>query len=458
MGANTIAIHKGASTVIDGAALQPAQSAVVQLAETGQRDHASKMTADTDTDAGEITVTGSRLTRARGSGAQEVGVYTREQIERSGRGTVSDFLNTLSAVSVASSGSASQSFSGITTVQLRGLPIGTTLVLINGRRVEQSGSSMQAGGAPLFDLNNIPVSLVERIEVVSQGGSAIYGSDAIAGVVNIILRSDFDGFEANARYGSADDTNESSADVALGKRWSRGAVSLVGNFMERNPYRGVDRALTANADYRRFGATDLNVYTCERANLFFPSGFSFNGQPPVQYAAVPIGLSGTPTAASFASTAGTLNRCSPYGYSNLIPATERKGVMAAGNYQLFSSVELFLEQIYSKTFQSHRLGQVTLAGTPVSQTYTVPASNPFNPFGVTVGISGMLTGLNRRADLDTEFVRSLVGAKGALNKDWNWELTAGVSQDKSRSTNVDLVGIPSAIPTALNSTGVSRQG
>ena len=160
----------------------------------------------------EVIVTGSRIPVAANQGAQEVHVYTKEAIEQSGQTTVADFLNTLPSVSIATTEfAAPQGVGGATTVQLRGLNVGTTLVLLNGRRVEQGG----AAGGYFFDLNTIPSVAVERIEIVADGSSAIYGSDAIAGVVNIILKKDFDGFEASAKYGGATGIDEWTGSAAL---------------------------------------------------------------------------------------------------------------------------------------------------------------------------------------------------------------------------------------------------
>ncbi|MDB6088404.1 MAG: TonB-dependent receptor, partial [Gammaproteobacteria bacterium] len=132
----------------------------------------------------EVVVTGSRIPRTTQEGAQEVKIYAKEQIEQSGQTTVSDFLNTLPDVSVAVGEQGLRTQSGGTTVQLHGLPVGTTLVLINGRRVESSAVQVFTG--PIVDLNLLPLSAVERIEVLPEGASAIYGSDAIAGVVNVV--------------------------------------------------------------------------------------------------------------------------------------------------------------------------------------------------------------------------------------------------------------------------------
>jgi len=180
----------------------------------------------------EVVVTGSRIPVRANEGAQEVKIYTSQQIEQSGQTTVADFLSTLPEVSTTASDGGFRTFEGASSVQLHGLPQGTTLVLINGRRAETAGIT-QGAGVDHFDLNSVPVSAIERIEVLPAGSSAIYGSDAIAGVVNLILKRNFDGFEANAKYGQASDTDEKLANVAMGKQWDRLSLSFIGSFMTR---------------------------------------------------------------------------------------------------------------------------------------------------------------------------------------------------------------------------------
>jgi len=133
----------------------------------------------------EVIVTGSRIPTTAKEGPQPVRVYTREQIDQSGQVTLADFLNTLPDVPRASPESSfGNNFAGRTTVNIHGLPQGTSLLLINGRRLETSGGG-GAGGA-YFDLGNIPLAAIERIDMMPVGASAIYGSDALAGAVNII--------------------------------------------------------------------------------------------------------------------------------------------------------------------------------------------------------------------------------------------------------------------------------
>ena len=167
-----------------------------------------------------VVVVGSRIPQVAKVGAQEVRTYTKARIDQSGQGTVADFLSTLPEVSTSSIDLSVGSYADETTVQLHGLPVGTTLVLLNGRRVEINNYGF-------FDLNNIPIAAVERIEVLPVGSSAIYGADSLAGAVNIVLKKDFTGLEANVRYGGASGTDEIDANIAGGYSWDRGSFSVI---------------------------------------------------------------------------------------------------------------------------------------------------------------------------------------------------------------------------------------
>jgi iron complex outermembrane recepter protein len=208
-----------------------------------------------------IEVTGSRIKRADVEGALPVTVIDRQQIEMSGDTSVADFLRNTTFNSFGSfrpqSGSSAQSFAGIS---LRGLGTGRTLILIDGRRAPIAPN---VGSAQ--DLNSIPLAAVERIEILSDGASAIYGTDAIGGVVNIITRKDFTGAEytggfsrpkreggeeeqGSIIFGTASDRGHMMAGVSYNKRgivfqrdreWSRGGASVFSNnFLVANPAPG----------------------------------------------------------------------------------------------------------------------------------------------------------------------------------------------------------------------------
>jgi iron complex outermembrane receptor protein len=399
----------------------------------------------------EVIVTGSRLPRTAEEGPQEVQIYSKVQIEQSGRTNVSDFLNTLPSVSISVGENGFQTAGGATTVQLRGLPFGTTLVLINGRRVETSGSQSQFD---FFDLNNIPLAAVDRIEVVADGSSAVYGSDAIAGTVNIILKQNFDGLETNAKYGGASGMDETDASLAFGKRWDAGSFSIVGSYQNRTELNTTQRSITSSNNYTAFGGPDNNFPTCNPGNVYSVNGLPLPGAPAGSNATF-AGVSSNsqskrPTFADF--NYGTLNECPLLSGVSLIPATNRAGFFAQGNYHVTPSVELFTELMYSHTHEYSYSVYQSLFGEPGFQSYTVSAGNPFNPFGETVGVSYLFTSVSRQSQfLDTDFVRPLVGARGEIFGRWHWEVSTWESIDFTNAPGSNTAANSAAIQTALNS-------
>ncbi|MEX0900597.1 MAG: TonB-dependent receptor [Gammaproteobacteria bacterium] len=188
--------------------------------------------ADDEDLTGRVEVTGSRIKRADIEGALPVTVIDRNQIELSGETSVADLLRNTTFNSFGSfrpaSGSSAQSWAGLS---LRGLGEGRTLILIDGRRAPVAP---QIGGAQ--DLNTIPLAAVERIEILSDGASAIYGTDAIGGVVNIITRKDFTGVQMT--YGLSKPTQEGGdteeGSILFGASSDRGSVMGGASFNKRD--------------------------------------------------------------------------------------------------------------------------------------------------------------------------------------------------------------------------------
>ena len=174
------------------------------------------------------TFTGSRVKRTEVEGALPVTVIERADIDRSGDVSVADFVRGLSVNSFGSfrqqSGSSAQ---GLATVNLRGLGSERTLVLIDGHRAPKAPYAATA-----TDLNAIPLAAVERIEILKDGASAVYGSDAIAGVINIIMRTDYEGAAVSygRSYTSAEGGDKKEGSVLLGVNGDNGNVILGASF------------------------------------------------------------------------------------------------------------------------------------------------------------------------------------------------------------------------------------
>jgi iron complex outermembrane receptor protein len=202
----------------------------------------------------EITVTGTHIRSAEES-VLPTQTFTREDIDESGVGTLAAFLETLpensasgmsetTNAAVAGGGQSAANATAGTGVNLRGVGNDATLVLIDGHRVAPA-----ALFGDFVDLSMIPLAAVERIDVVTDGASAIYGSDAVGGVVNIVTRHRFNGIETRARFGSDDhnDIHEGEIGQTIGRAWASGAALLTYEFYDRTPLNAADRSFTASA-------------------------------------------------------------------------------------------------------------------------------------------------------------------------------------------------------------------
>jgi len=326
-----------------------------------------------------VVVTGSRLTRVDVAGPSPVHVITRQDIDRSGASTVREVLNSVPQNATARDESGNATFLGASTVQLRGLPVGTTLVLLNGRRVGASGPQVSSN---IFDLSNVPLEAVERIEVLTDSASAIYGADAIGGAVNIILRQEYEGVGAGLRYGtsSESDSDERQASFTIGGSGDQLSGLLVLDYYERDLLHASQRELTHTQDFTRFGGDDL------RSTFSYPANvYSLDGGPlpalTSTFAGVPSGTDGIGlTPADFHATDGVLNLFDGASYQTLLAGADRKSAFASGRYRISDAFNLFAEGLFT---HRNQLVEFPPEPLPFGQFgfFTVPADNPFNPFG-----------------------------------------------------------------------------
>lgn len=205
---------------------------------------ASPSDSELQGDSGEIVVTGSRIQRRDLTATSPLAVVNDEEFKLSGATNVEQVLNTLPQVVPGFTSASNNPGNGTATVDLRGLGAARTLVLVNGRRYIFSDVSQ------LVDLNTIPQFLVDSVDVVTGGASAVYGSDALAGVVNFRLRDDIEGIEAGGQVGITErgDGRRLNLFAAIGTRFAddRGYVTAFGEYTKRKPIFGFDRDFAAS--------------------------------------------------------------------------------------------------------------------------------------------------------------------------------------------------------------------
>jgi iron complex outermembrane receptor protein len=371
-----------------------------------------------------VEVTGSRLRRIDTETALPVNVYTRADIERSGQPTLERFLSNLPEVSVSPGEGAYASTTGQGTVQLRGLPLGSTLVLVNGRRVQAVGSST----ANMFNLSLIPLAAVERVDVLPVGSSAVYGGDALAGVVNIVLKKSIDGQTLDARVGTGRGFGDGSVSLGLGRSGEAGSFLLLGAYSKTTPLTMAERSFFTDADYRRFGGPDVRSRSCTPGTVASNSTANLPGLG-ATFAAIPQTAGERPlSVADFAATAGQERLCNSNASGNgqsLVHGTEAFALHAVAERHLGPALSAFGEFTHTRDRLHAEEAGLSLANV------LVPASNPYNPFGVPVRVTARL-GLDNGAQFfarDTDYTRALGGLRGTLGTGWDFELTYSVSRD-----------------------------
>lgn len=364
-------------------------------------------------------------------------VIDRQQIEASGASTVTDLLKYITQQPFT----VSEHYLGDGTqfADLRGLGFDTTLVLINGRRTIATASSLTVNA---FDLNNIPLTAVERIEIVSDSTSAMHGADAIGGVFNIVLRETVPQPRLDINYGAAagGGVDRRAAFSATGHS-ERGRSSIVLDYFDRSPLLGRERDRWNNQDFRRFGSIDWRSSSASPGNVSSVTGENLPGLPS-SFAAIP---GATLTPSDFLATAGQRNLESLYKYQSVVSEATRKSAVAQGEYFLAPHASVFGELFYVDTSRSFETEPVELAAA------TVPVENPFNPFGESVLVDVLLTDLGPKIYKNSaEMVRALAGLRGQVHG-WDWEMSLLKNQDKAvslRTGDLDPARVTAALAAA----------
>ena len=349
----------------------------------------------------EIVVTGSRIRRKDLTTPAPITVINRETVQASGKVTIGDFLQALPEQASAVNTQQNNGGSGATRIDLRGLQnTGRTLVLINGRRLVNTGTGGQSGVGP--DLNTVPTAAVERIEILKDGASAVYGSDAIAGVVNIITRKTYNGVEANVYAGTSTHGDGTVFDInsTAGVSGDLGSLLFSAGYYNQNPVFAGDRDFSRyqqQLDYAGMTVTNVgssrapngrvtgsgtggnalwqslaNRYGCNPATNPTAGNCSFTYDPSVQDSWRPFRATGIPPDGDFYNF-------QPVNYD--VTPSRRISLWTAGNVKISDWVRAFVEGSFV-----NRISQLQLAPEPLiigagGAAVTISAANPYNPFG-----------------------------------------------------------------------------
>lgn len=294
-----------------------------------------------------------------------------------------------------------------------------TLVLINGRRVATSGANGR-GGRNFVDLNLIPVAAIERLEVLTDGASAIYGSDAVGGVINIILRKNFSGGELGYRYGTASGGySEQSAFAVVGASSERVSATVSATWSVTEPLFQKDRSFSGRIVGRTAGISGAIGQGAAFPTHFLASGVNAprekvpTGTAATRSTVAELVTAGVYQPATFQSVADTFDLAP---YVTLILDQEQRSATANFSFELTPEIELFSDLMYANTKSKSQLAAQPATG------LTVPAGSPFNPLTVNfTPVAARFVDDPRRFINDADFVRAAVGVKGRLLDRWNWE-------------------------------------
>ncbi|MEP7300681.1 MAG: TonB-dependent receptor [Caldimonas sp.] len=317
-----------------------------------------------------VEITGSSIKRIDAESALPVQVITREQIQKTGAVTIEQLLQTVSSISssggLSSSSTAGATTGGISAISLHGLTSLRTLVLLNGRRIAPYGIGF-TGDSVSVDVNSIPLAAIERVEVLKDGASAVYGSDAIAGVVNFILRQDFKGIELTGEYG---DTTQGGASFkrasgvfGFGRLDSdRFNVMLVASFQKEGSLVGAQR------DFAKVGFNPMNDTTSGNtfpANITAADGSFGAGNPTAATGCV------APYSVSDPYRDPNTCRFDPASILELVPASERTSLFAAGKFAITSDIQAYAEASYNQ----NKIRTI-IQPVPISDQFALPDTNP----------------------------------------------------------------------------------
>jgi iron complex outermembrane receptor protein len=366
-----------------------------------------------------VIVTGSRIARSSDFGnANPVDTIDRTSIEKAGFANLQQLMEKLPANgngAFSTRGNNQDSTAnGAASISLRGLGADATLVLVNGRRVAISAFA-ESITTNFVDINSIPVAAIERVEILKDGASALYGSDAIAGVINIILRKDYEGLELSGSFGQTteDGYDEQNYSAVWGFGGEDNNVTLIFDYFKNSTLANTERGTLGSANQTARGGEDF------RSSRGYPGRFIVNGTATRDPACPPDRSAGPTCVYDF----GVWNL--------LVPEAERGGLLMMAHQDFANGTQLFVELA-----AQHNRSLAQGAPTPLDEGagLTVPITHPGNPFptATTLGISRYRTvdAGPRTWHTETDNLRAVLGVKGSFN-DWDWE--AAVQRARSES-------------------------
>lgn len=391
-----------------------------------------------------IEVTGSRIRRVDAENASPVVVIDRQAIEKTGKLTLGDLIQELPNMAGAPTNPQVNNGggSGASSIDLRGFGSQRTLTLIDGRRIING------------DVNAIPASAVERIEILTVGASSVYGSDAIAGVVNFIMRKDFQGMQATLDYGvsSRGDGERTGGSFTFGQTGEKGNIIAGVDYNKFKAISSADRDFSKDATYLYYGSafvagSSRNPF----GRIFLPAGSPLR---------TTYGCTSVTRKAGASGTAQSDYRCYTsadafnYQRQNLIlTPQERTNAFFMANYQMSDDVSAYLQVYHNKTSSGFAIAPLPFDAN--SDKVLISKDNYYNPFGIDFGnkvnpnFMTRFTTLGQRQSFNaTTTDQVFAGVTGFLGDTWKWDFGVNyghVTQDSMTKGYVYYQGLRAAM-------------
>ncbi|MGH8145623.1 MAG: TonB-dependent receptor domain-containing protein [Rhodanobacteraceae bacterium] len=425
-------------------------TAFAQNATTTQNNQQQPQTLQT------IVVTGSHIRRVDLETSNPVVSVTARQIQNSGDVTVGDLIQDLPSIAGAAESPKVNNGggSGAAGVSLRGLGSQRTLVLIDGQRMMHTVNGVS-------DVNSIPVAMIERVDVLKDGASAVYGSDAIGGVVNIILKKNYQGAQFQLGYGQSDhdDATRKSASFVFGQTSDKGSILAGVSYNKQDPIISADRDWSKLALYQYSGAVHvLGSSRNPNGRAYLPDNLK------AQYGCA----DGTVTRTSGSGSSLGDYKCyngatDSYNFQllnyDLVPQ-ERTDGFFEGTYRLSENVQAYMDVFTDKTHSSSAIAPLPFDA--AVDHVLISKDNMYNPFGVDFGgtagneLLTRFTGIGQRITaVNTTTAQAIVGLKGNFDigdKNWQWDVNYNYGHS---SQTVHNIGDPLYNASFLAATGPS---
>lgn len=380
----------------------------------------------------ELVVTGSLIRGEAPAGANLI-VLDADDIRQTSRPSLQTLFEILpqnfqGAASEQAGGVNQASPSTVTytygaALNLRGAGQDATLTLLNGRRIAPAGLGDYA------DASIVPISAVERIEILADGASATYGSDALAGVVNVILKKDFEGAETRLRGGLGDSVDDVQFSQMAGTHWGSGQVIAAYEYYRRSALESAARAYAADSDLRRFGGANYSLPYSSPGNITAPAIYA---------GAIPEGQDGTRLRPGDI-LAGQQNLQNQQERTTILPQQERHSVFLSASQEVGERLELYANGLYTDRRAKHSISGY-------STFLTVPVTNAFRQMGGLTDPAPLRIGYNFTDDLGpnvgrghSEAGNATIGGRYELPADWMLDVnvSGGKSDEYRTSTIVD---------------------